>query len=139
MKQNNMLAAFVMIIMLWNCSSEPFDIKGTEWVYRYSPDVADSLIFKDTLYVRYGGELGLHSYGEYYTQNDTIYFERKGEIWMYDPPRYVPTEEGKDTKGRAIINKENKLQFLSPLRFENNQWIDTRITFGEYSIFEKVE
>lgn len=133
------VAITALLLGFCNSEPEPIDLSGTKWVYRFNPDIADSLILSDSLYVNYRAEIGMRYYGRYYIQKDTLFFERIGEIWMYDPPKYVPTVDNMNTKARAIINKEGKLQYISPIRYENGRWHDTNIEFGEYAILKRVE
>jgi hypothetical protein len=141
MKLTKLLLIILIIILInLHCSYQSFELENTKWVHRYHPDLpADSLFLFDTLFIFYFAERDMRYYGEYYVNNDTIYFERQGEIWMYDPPKYVITDDTKNIRGRAVINDNGKLEYLSPLRFEDGIWIDSGIKLGENTILENIK
>ena len=120
-----------------NSSDTINPLQNTKWIYSYDEKVADSLIFKDSTYTSYRAELGDWYYGEFYAKKDTIYLHRSGQIIMYEPPKRIPLES--NTKARAIIDSNGALRFISPLKYENGQWIDTGFKFNEDYYFTKLE
>lgn len=136
--KHKLLIIVFMNLVIFSCTEQSLQMEDTVWVFRYNTDIADSLIFKEALYISYSGESQLYRYGEYIIRKDTIYFFDKGDFIRYGPT-YLPDEEPINTKGRAIISQDGKLIYLSPLRFENGQWIDTGIKFESYGILERVQ
>ena len=132
------VGSILFFIAIFSISINKDAIRGTSWVCYWDEEqrYADSLSFKDSIYMYYSYEVQQHFYGEYYLIDEFLFLEIRGEVWQYNFPKYVPDDPPKGIRQVAVITKNN-LQFIKAQEINNSVWVDLDFKYNDTYIFRK--